>query len=124
MGIRLRDGRSGRVTPKPAIIRYYVDADLLGLAKLVCQERPDCTYLGDPGARNQRSSSTRRSVVAGRPAAGSAPRRCGSSPTVARPSTTSPTPTRKGCAAVWSLWPGNEKPLDPDRDLSRDVNPK
>lgn len=36
---------------RPAIVRYYFDADVLGLAKLVCQERGDCTYPGDPIGR-------------------------------------------------------------------------
>jgi hypothetical protein len=30
-------------------IRFYVDADVLGLAKLLIQVRPDVTYPGDPG---------------------------------------------------------------------------
>lgn len=37
------------VTPRPAHVRYYFDADVLGLAKHVACERPDCTYPGDPG---------------------------------------------------------------------------
>ena len=32
-----------------ADIRFYVDADVLGLAKLLIQVRPDITYPGDPG---------------------------------------------------------------------------
>lgn len=36
---------------KPATVRLYFDADVLGLAKLLCQERPDFTYPGDPGGR-------------------------------------------------------------------------
>lgn len=40
------------MTPaKPAIVRFYFDADVLGLAKLLCQVRADFTYPGDPGAR-------------------------------------------------------------------------
>jgi hypothetical protein len=41
---------------KPARVRYYVDADLLGLAKLLVQLRSDVTYPGDPGGptRNKR----------------------------------------------------------------------
>lgn len=31
--------------------RFYFDADILGLAKLVGQERADVTYPGDPGGR-------------------------------------------------------------------------
>jgi PIN domain-containing protein len=34
---------------KPAIIRFYVDADVLGLAKILVQMRSDVTYPGDPG---------------------------------------------------------------------------
>ncbi len=37
--------------PRPLAPRFYFDADVLGLAKLVCQERADCTYPGDPGGR-------------------------------------------------------------------------
>jgi hypothetical protein len=36
---------------KPIAPRFYFDADVLGLAKLVCRERPDCTYPGDLGGR-------------------------------------------------------------------------
>jgi len=36
---------------KPAVIRVYFDADVLGLAKLLCQERADFTFPGDPGGR-------------------------------------------------------------------------
>jgi PIN like domain len=40
------------VTPvKPADVRIYCDADVLGLARLVCRERADCTYPGDVGGR-------------------------------------------------------------------------
>jgi hypothetical protein len=34
---------------KPASIRFYVDVDLLGLAKILVQVRSDVTYPGDPG---------------------------------------------------------------------------
>lgn len=34
---------------KAAQVRFYVDADLLGLAKLLVQLRPDVTFPGDPG---------------------------------------------------------------------------
>ncbi len=34
---------------KPAIVCYYVDADVLGLAKILTQVRSDVTYPGDPG---------------------------------------------------------------------------
>jgi hypothetical protein len=35
--------------PRPARVCYYVDADLLGLAKILVQIRGDVTYPGDPG---------------------------------------------------------------------------
>ena len=34
---------------KPAPVRFYIDADVLGLAKILVQIRPDVTYPGDPG---------------------------------------------------------------------------
>ena len=34
---------------KPATVRFYVDADLLGLAKVLVQVRSDVTYPGDLG---------------------------------------------------------------------------
>lgn len=34
---------------RPARVRYYIDADLLGLAKILIQVRTDVTYPGDPG---------------------------------------------------------------------------
>lgn len=40
------------MTPLPrkkALIRFYVDADLLGLAKILTTVRHDVTYPGDPG---------------------------------------------------------------------------
>jgi hypothetical protein len=41
---------------KPARLQYYIDADLLGLAKILVDLRPDVTYPGDPGGmtRNKR----------------------------------------------------------------------
>lgn len=36
--------------PKPATVRFYFDADILGLAKVVAPLRADITYPGDPGA--------------------------------------------------------------------------
>lgn len=30
-------------------VRFYVDADTLGLAQILCRIRPDVTYPGDPG---------------------------------------------------------------------------
>jgi hypothetical protein len=39
------------VTPaKPAVVRFYLDADVLGLAHVVAGLRNDATYPGDPGA--------------------------------------------------------------------------
>jgi hypothetical protein len=35
---------------KPATVRFYFDADVLGLAKALASLRPDITYPGDPGA--------------------------------------------------------------------------
>lgn len=37
-------------TAKPAVVQIYFDADVLGLAKLLCQSRAEFTYPGDPGA--------------------------------------------------------------------------
>jgi hypothetical protein len=34
---------------KPATVRFYFDADVLGLAKIFVQVRPDVTYPGDLG---------------------------------------------------------------------------
>jgi hypothetical protein len=34
---------------KPATVRFYFDADVLGLAKVLARLRPDITYPGDPG---------------------------------------------------------------------------
>lgn len=34
---------------KPATVRFYVDADVLGLAKILVQLRSDVTYPSDPG---------------------------------------------------------------------------
>lgn len=34
---------------KEALVRYYFDADILGLAKMVSKLRPDVTFPGDPG---------------------------------------------------------------------------
>lgn len=36
--------------PRPAVVRLYFDADVLGLAKVVANLRPEITYPGDPGA--------------------------------------------------------------------------
>lgn len=35
---------------KPAVVRFYLDADVLGLAHVVAGLRSDATYPGDPGA--------------------------------------------------------------------------
>jgi hypothetical protein len=35
---------------KPVEVRFYVDADLLGLGHVLAGLRPDVTYPGDPGA--------------------------------------------------------------------------
>lgn len=43
-------------SPKPAEVRFYVDADMLGLAKVLAALRPDVTYPGDPGAVLHRRS--------------------------------------------------------------------
>lgn len=37
------------IKPRPAKIQFYVDADVLGLAKILMQVRNDVTYPGDPG---------------------------------------------------------------------------
>lgn len=38
------------MTPaKPAVVRFYLDADVLGLAHVVAGLRNDATYPGDPG---------------------------------------------------------------------------
>ena len=34
---------------RPATVRFYFDADVLGLAKVMVKLRPDVTYPGDPG---------------------------------------------------------------------------
>ena len=34
---------------KPATVRFYIDADVLGLAKVLVALRSDVTYPGDPG---------------------------------------------------------------------------
>ncbi|OIN82809.1 hypothetical protein [Mycobacterium malmoense] len=41
---------------KNADVRFYFDADILGLAHVICALRPDCTYPGDPGAVIKRKS--------------------------------------------------------------------
>jgi hypothetical protein len=45
-----KEGRSGHPRVNgPAHVRFYIDADVLGLAKLLVQVRNDVTYPGDPG---------------------------------------------------------------------------
>ena len=34
---------------KPAVVRFYLDADIRGTRVLLAQIRPDLTYPGDPG---------------------------------------------------------------------------
>jgi hypothetical protein len=49
---------------RPAEVRFYFDADLLGLAKVLARRRPGVTYPGDPGAvinKRQRSPCPVRS---------------------------------------------------------------
>jgi hypothetical protein len=43
---------------KPAAVHYYIDADVLGLAKILVQVRPDVTYPGDPGRHDQNPADT------------------------------------------------------------------
>lgn len=40
---------------RDATVRYYFDADILGLAHVVCRMRSDCTYPGDVGATIRRA---------------------------------------------------------------------
>lgn len=37
------------MTDRPATVRFYFDADLLGVAKVIAALRHDTTYPGDPG---------------------------------------------------------------------------
>ena len=46
--VRRRES-SGGPRYRAANVRFYVDADVLGLAKVLVQLRPDVTYPGDPG---------------------------------------------------------------------------
>ncbi|OBJ49546.1 hypothetical protein A9W95_25620 [Mycobacterium sp. 1423905.2] len=39
---------------KDAEVRFYFDADILGLAHVVCALRPDCTFPGDKGKKIKR----------------------------------------------------------------------
>jgi hypothetical protein len=47
VGLRLRDLCASGV--RTASVRFYFDADILGLGKLIASVRPDVTYPGDPG---------------------------------------------------------------------------
>jgi hypothetical protein len=38
------------MSPRAAHVRFYVDADILGLGKILGGLRNDVTYPGDPGA--------------------------------------------------------------------------
>jgi hypothetical protein len=42
-------------TARLAVVQFYVDADLLGLAKMLVQVRADVTYPGDPGGELHRA---------------------------------------------------------------------
>jgi hypothetical protein len=52
-GVTMGD-RHGAEELGEATVRFYLDADLLGLAKLLVQVRYDVTYPGDPGGVLQR----------------------------------------------------------------------
>ena len=41
---------------RPATVRFYFDADVLGVAKVIAALRPDVTYPGDLGAEINRRS--------------------------------------------------------------------
>ena len=66
LGARLRETTTGageaarRVSrARPGVVRFYLDADVLGLAHVVAGLRSDATYPGDPGAivkRRERSA--------------------------------------------------------------------
>jgi len=43
---------------KPAAVRFYLDADVLGLAKVLVQLRNDVTYPGDPPHRLTEAESS------------------------------------------------------------------
>lgn len=52
LGAFIRTGQQRSVSQRrPVAHRFYLDADVLGLAKLVAQERADCAYPGEPGGR-------------------------------------------------------------------------
>lgn len=39
---------------RPAEVRYYIDADMVGLGQVLARLRPDVTYPGDPGGQVHR----------------------------------------------------------------------
>lgn len=58
MGARVRALLPRSVTKlKPAQIRFYFDADTLGLAHTIVQLRRDVTYPGDPGGSSVRGGT-------------------------------------------------------------------
>ena len=51
---------------RPAQVRIYLDADLLGLGKILASLRNDVTYPGDPGAvihKRQRRRAPSRALT-------------------------------------------------------------
>lgn len=48
---------------KPAVVRFYLDADVLGLAHVVAGLRSDATYPGDPGAVIKRRERSARPIA-------------------------------------------------------------
>ena len=42
---------------KPALVRFYFDADVLGLAKVIDKLRADITYPGDAGGRSAQAAA-------------------------------------------------------------------
>jgi hypothetical protein len=49
--------------PTPSVtIRYYIDADLLGLGKVLANVRSDVTYPGDPGSDGSGKRATAASL--------------------------------------------------------------
>jgi PIN like domain len=49
--------------PRPATVRFYFDADVLGVAKVVAALRYDATYPGDPGATIKKRTRPARPVT-------------------------------------------------------------
>jgi hypothetical protein len=50
---------------KNAEVRFYFDADILGLAHVVCGLRPECTYPGDPGRKIKRQIRSECAIAPG-----------------------------------------------------------